>query len=46
MGSGPAQITRFDRRRSVTIKADIAGVPLGTVTEQIQALPSIRSRPR
>ena len=45
MGNGPAQITRFDRRRSVTIKADIAGVPLGTVTEQIQALPSIRQLP-
>jgi multidrug efflux pump subunit AcrB len=45
MGSGPAQITRFDRRRSVTIKADIAGVPLGTVTEAIQALPSIKSLP-
>jgi len=45
MGSGPAQITRFDRRRSVTIKADIAGVPLGTVTEAIQALPSIRQLP-
>jgi HAE1 family hydrophobic/amphiphilic exporter-1 len=45
MGSGPAQITRFDRRRSVTIKADIAGVPLGTVTERIQALPSIKSLP-
>ncbi|HEX5769175.1 MAG TPA: efflux RND transporter permease subunit, partial [Burkholderiales bacterium] len=45
MGSGPAQITRFDRRRSVTIKADIAGVPLGTVTEQIQALPSIKNLP-
>jgi multidrug efflux pump subunit AcrB len=45
MGSGPAQITRFDRRRSVTIKADIAGVPLGTVQEQIQALPSVRNLP-
>jgi multidrug efflux pump subunit AcrB len=45
MGSGPAQITRFDRRRSVTIKADIAGVPLGAVTEAVQALPSIRNLP-
>jgi HAE1 family hydrophobic/amphiphilic exporter-1 len=45
MGSGPAQITRFDRRRSVTIKADIAGVPLGTVQEQIQSLPSVRNLP-
>jgi multidrug efflux pump subunit AcrB len=45
MGSGPAQITRFDRRRSVTIKADIAGVPLGTVSEAIQQLPSIKQLP-
>jgi multidrug efflux pump subunit AcrB len=45
MGSGPAQITRFDRRRSVTIKADIAGVPLGTVSEAIQQLPSIKNLP-
>jgi hydrophobic/amphiphilic exporter-1 (mainly G- bacteria), HAE1 family len=46
MGSGPAQITRFDRRRSVTIKADIAGVPLGTVTEAVQNLPSIKALPQ
>jgi multidrug efflux pump subunit AcrB len=45
MGSGPAQITRFDRRRSATIKADIAGVPLGTVQEQIQSLPSVKNLP-
>ena len=25
MGSGAAQITRFDRQRSVSIKADVAG---------------------
>ena len=45
MGSGPAQITRFDRRRSVTIKADIAGVPLGLVSEAVQNLPSIKNLP-
>jgi HAE1 family hydrophobic/amphiphilic exporter-1 len=45
MGSGPAQITRFDRRRSVTIKADIGGTPLGTVTEAMMQLPSIRNLP-
>jgi multidrug efflux pump subunit AcrB len=46
MGSGPAQITRFDRRRSVTIKADIAGVPLGTVSEAINNLPSVKNLPQ
>jgi hydrophobic/amphiphilic exporter-1 (mainly G- bacteria), HAE1 family len=45
MGSGAAQITRFDRRRSVMIKADIAGVPLGTVTEAVHNLPSIKNLP-
>jgi len=45
MGSGAAQITRFDRRRSVTIKADIAGAPLGAVSEAIQALPSVKNLP-
>jgi multidrug efflux pump subunit AcrB len=45
MGSGSAQITRFDRRRSVMIKADIAGAPLGEVTEAVQKLPSIRNLP-
>jgi multidrug efflux pump subunit AcrB len=45
VGSGSAQITRFDRRRSVTIKADVAGAPLGEVTEAVQALPSIRNLP-
>lgn len=45
MGSGPALITRFDRRRSVSIKADIGGVPLGAVTEAVQRLPAIRDLP-
>jgi multidrug efflux pump subunit AcrB len=46
MGSGSAQITRFDRRRSVMIKADVAGAPLGEVTQAVQNLPSIRNLPR
>ena len=45
MGSGPAQITRFDRRRSVLIKADIAGVPLGSVSEAVQELPALKNLP-
>ncbi|WP_127996251.1 efflux RND transporter permease subunit [Piscinibacter defluvii] len=45
MGSGPAQITRFDRRRSVSIKADVAGAPLGEVNEAIARLPAIRELP-
>jgi HAE1 family hydrophobic/amphiphilic exporter-1 len=45
MGSGSAQITRFDRQRSVMIKADVAGAPLGEVTQAVQKLPSIRNLP-
>jgi hydrophobic/amphiphilic exporter-1 (mainly G- bacteria), HAE1 family len=45
MQSGSAQITRFDRRRSVNIKADVAGVPLGEVSEAIQQLPSVKNLP-
>jgi len=45
MGSGAAQITRFDRRRSVSIKADVAGAPLGEINEAIAALPAVRQLP-
>src|SRR5262249_35043458 len=45
MGSGSATITRFDRRRSVSIKADVAGAPLGEVTQAIQNLPSVKQLP-
>ena len=45
MGSGPAQITRFDRRRSVSIKADVAGAPLGEINEAIKELPAIKQLP-
>lgn len=45
MGSGSAQITRFDRRRSVSIKADVGGAPLGEVNEAIAKLPAIQQLP-
>jgi multidrug efflux pump subunit AcrB len=45
MGSGSAQITRFDRRRSVSIKADVGGAPLGEVNEAVDRLPSIQQLP-
>ncbi len=45
MASGSAQITRFDRRRSVSIKADVGGAPLGTVNAAIDALPSVQKLP-
>ncbi len=44
-GSSSAQITRFDRRRSVSIKADVGGAPLGEINEAIARLPSVRGLP-
>jgi HAE1 family hydrophobic/amphiphilic exporter-1 len=45
IGSGAAQITRFDRRRSVSIKADVGGAPLGEVNEAVDQLPSMKQLP-
>ena len=45
VGSGSAQITRFDRRRSVSIKADVGGAALGAVNAAIDQLPSMKSLP-
>lgn len=45
VGSGSAQITRFDRRRSVSIKADVGGAALGAVTAAIDELPSMKNLP-
>jgi HAE1 family hydrophobic/amphiphilic exporter-1 len=45
LGSSQAQITRFDRRRSVSIKADVGGAALGAVNAAIDRLPSMRKLP-
>lgn len=45
MASGAAQITRFDRRRSVSIKADVGGAALGAVNAAIAQLPAMRDLP-
>lgn len=42
--SGPAQITRFDRFRSVKIDAE-AQAPLGEVTKALARLPSLQNLP-
>src|SRR3546814_14167451 len=39
MESGPAQIDRYDRQRSVTIGADLGGMALGAATTAAHALP-------
>jgi multidrug efflux pump subunit AcrB len=45
VGSGPAQIDRYDRRRFVTVSADLGGAPLGQALAQAQALPSVQGLP-
>ncbi|MBY0510042.1 MAG: efflux RND transporter permease subunit [Rhodospirillaceae bacterium] len=44
-GSGPAQINRLDRRRMVSIEAEISGKPLGQVTREIHELPAFQTLP-
>ena len=44
-GSGPAQINRLDRRRMVSVEAEISGKPLGQVTREIHELPAFKTLP-
>jgi multidrug efflux pump subunit AcrB len=43
--TGPSQIDRYDRRRYVTLNADLGGTPLGRALEEAMALPSITNKP-
>ncbi|MBB3219908.1 efflux RND transporter permease subunit [Pseudoduganella umbonata] len=43
--SGPAQIDRYDRRRQVTVSADLGAVPLGSAMNAALALPAARGMP-
>jgi len=45
VGSGPAQIDRMDRSRSITLEAELGGLPLGAATKAVNALPSLRNLP-
>ncbi len=45
IGSGPAQIDRYDRVRNVNIEVELNGVPLGEVEAQAMALPSLMQLP-
>ncbi len=45
VGSGPSQIDRYDRRRYVTVSADLGGAPLGQALAQARALPSVQGLP-
>ena len=45
MGSGPSQISRYQRQRNVTLTAELNGRPLGEVMETVQKLPSVQQLP-
>jgi multidrug efflux pump subunit AcrB len=45
IGSGPAQIDRYDRLRNINFEIELNGVPLGKVQEMSDALPSLANLP-
>ncbi|MEO8307506.1 MAG: efflux RND transporter permease subunit [Pseudomonadota bacterium] len=45
LGAGPAQITRYDRSRNITITADRGVIPLGEATKLARGLPSMHNLP-
>ena len=44
-GSGPSQISRYQRQRNVTFTAELNCRPLGDVMKEVQALPSLQKLP-
>ena len=45
MGSSPAQISRIDRERNVTLTIELNGQTLGDANRALMALPSLRNLP-
>ncbi|WCM90494.1 efflux RND transporter permease subunit [Acidovorax sp. NCPPB 3576] len=45
VSSGPAQIERYDRRRYVTVSAELGGTPLGQALADTYALPAVQAMP-
>lgn len=45
LGSGPAQIERFDRSRQVTLSANLQGLSLGQALAAVRALPAMNPLP-
>lgn len=45
LGSGPAQIDRFDRNRQVSVEANLEGISLGDALEKVKALPAMNPLP-
>ncbi|NER33362.1 MAG: efflux RND transporter permease subunit [Oscillatoria sp. SIO1A7] len=45
LGSGPAQIQRFDRSRQVAVEGNLQGASLGDAVAAVQALPAMNPLP-
>ncbi|MGK7916055.1 MAG: efflux RND transporter permease subunit [Prochloraceae cyanobacterium] len=45
LGSGPAEIQRFDRNRQVSLEANLQGISLGEAIAKVRALPAMNSLP-
>jgi multidrug efflux pump subunit AcrB len=45
LGAGPAQITRVDRSRNITINANLNGLALGDTLAAVERLPSMQNLP-
>lgn len=45
LGSGPAEIQRFDRARQVSLEANLEGLSLGEAITQVRELPAINPLP-
>ena len=45
LGSGPAQIQRFDRARQVSVEGNLQGMSLGDAVAAVQALPAMNPLP-
>ena len=44
-GGGPAVIDRFNRARNINFEVELAGIALGDIKTQVEALPSVNNLP-
>ena len=45
LGSGPAEILRFNRQRQVSLEANLQGISLGDALTEVRNLPAMKSLP-
>lgn len=45
IGSGPAEIDRYDRLRNINFRVELGGQPLGEIEKKALALPSLKNLP-